>query len=348
MKNKNRYTLAALTFFAATAAQAVELKVSGQINRAVMIVDDGQDTETYFVDNPSSSTRFRFTAIGDLTEEVKAGALLEVEFESNPAHLVSKENPSIPGELQERHMQVFFRGGFGEVLLGQGNGAANSITHIDLSGTGVTVTLGQPNLLGGSTAFLDDGIAGPTVSQAVTNFDFESRYDRVAYETPQLGPLQFAVSAGRKNDMIYEAAARYTSDLAFGKVAAGVGYSTENVVGAADSNRTFGGSASVLLDSGLNAAITHSQLKADADYDAKQTMVRFGYRTGQHAASVDYALGEDIALAGDEGTAIGVNYVFSPTSWAELYATARNISLDREGSEFDDVKVVAVGSRVKF
>ena len=313
-----------------------------------MAVDDGEDTETYFVDNTNSSSRFRFSAIGELTDTIEAGALFEVEFESNPGSSVSRENPNVAGELQERHVQVFFRGNFGEVFLGQGDGAANGITHIDLSGTGVVSLLGHQHLFGGGTAFLDNGVAGPTVGQSAANFDFESRYDRIAYETPAVGPVVFAASAGRKDEMVYETAARYTSDFAFGKVAAGVGYSTEDVVGPEGSNDTLGGSVSVLLDNGFNAAVSYSQLENDADYEAKNAMLRLGYRTGYHAASFDIGRTEDQALAGDEAEVMAVNYVFSPVNWAELYASGRVFSLDRDGANFDDVNVLIVGSRVKF
>lgn len=348
MKKKSHFVVAAAALFATTTTQAVELEVSGQVNRAVMAVDDGEDTETFFVDNTNSSSRFRFSAAGELTDTIEAGALFEVEFESNPGSAVSRENPDIAGELQERHLQVFFTGNFGGVFLGQGDGAANGITHIDLSGTGVVSLLGHQYLVGGGTAFLDNGVAGPTVSQAAANFDFESRYDRIAYEAPALGPVVFSVSAGRKDEMIYEAAARYTSDFAFGKIAAGVGYSTEDVVGPEGSNDTLGGSATVLLDGGFNAAVSYSQLENDADYDAKSATVRLGYRTGQHAASIDFGRTEDRALPGDEADVVGVNYVFSPVNWIELYASGRVFSLDRNDADFNNINVLIVGSRVKF
>ncbi len=357
IRSKNRYALATAMLVGATTTQAaelkvagqpVELKVSGQVNRAVMMVDDGKSSETYFVDNTNSSSRFRFSAIGDLTDTIEAGALLEVEFESNPSSSVSRENPTIAGELQERHIHAFLRGNFGEVSLGQSDGAANGITHIDLSGTGVVGLLSHPHMLGGGTAFLDNGVAGPTVSQTVANFDFESRYDRIAYKAPALGPVQLAVSAGRKEEMIYEVGARYSSDLGFGKVAAGVGYSTENVVGPAGSNDTVGGSMSVLLDGGLNAAISYSRLEDDTGYDASHAAVKLGYRTGRHAASVDFGVTEDRALAGDEVEMMAVNYVFAPVGWVDLYASGRVFSLDREGGDFDDIGVLVAGGRIKF
>lgn len=330
------------------AAHAADLDVSGQINRAVMAVDDGEKTETYFVDNTNSSTRFRFIASGEINENIEVGARLEMEFESNPSSAISRQNPSISSELQERHADIFFLGPFGEVYLGQGDGAANGITHKDQSGTGVVALLGHAHLMGGGSQFLNDGQGGPTVSQSIANFDFESRYDRVAYRTNQFGPLTLAASIGRKDDMVYETSAVYASEFGFGKVLTGIGYSSEQVEGAADSNDTLGGSASILLNSGFNVAISYSRLDADADYTSENTTLRLGYKAGRHATALDYGMTEDRAQDGDEGTYIGLNYVYKPIGWLELYGTGRVFKLDRDDADFDDITLLALGSRIKF
>jgi septal ring factor EnvC (AmiA/AmiB activator) len=40
--------------------ERVKLAVSGQVNRAVNLIDDGDNTDLYFVDNDTSNTRVRF------------------------------------------------------------------------------------------------------------------------------------------------------------------------------------------------------------------------------------------------------------------------------------------------
>jgi hypothetical protein len=347
MNKKYIIGLVAPLFCISALSQAAEVAISGQINRAVMTADDGEKTETYFVDNTNSSTRFRFSATGQITDTILAGALLEMEFESNPSSSISRTNLQISSELQERKAEIFFKGPFGEVYLGQGDGAANGITHKDLSGTGVVALLGHAHLIGGGTQFVEGNQTGSTVSQTIANFDFESRYDRINYQTNQFGPLTLAATIGRKDDMIYEGSALYASEFSFGKFITGIGYSTEEVT-AADSNDTIGGSASVLLNNGLNAALSYSRLEADADYKSENTTFRLGYKAGRHASSIDYGMTDDRAQKGDEGTYIGLNYVFKPVGWAELYATGRVFGLDRENTNFDDITVIAMGSRIKF
>ena len=52
----------------APAVPPIEVRLSGQINRAVMHVDDGAEKEWFNVDNGNSSTRFRFNAEGQIVE----------------------------------------------------------------------------------------------------------------------------------------------------------------------------------------------------------------------------------------------------------------------------------------
>lgn len=201
MNNKAKAAFASAITLISGHALAMEFDVSGQLNRAVMNVDDGQNNETYFVDNTNSSSRFRFVGSGEIGDGLEAGFAYEMEFESNPSANVNADNPSISGELQERLAEVFLKGSFGQVNLGQGNGAANGITHIDLSGTNVAALLGHYHLFGGATLFQESGATGPSVSGATANFDFESRYDRIAYYSPKIGPLSLATSVGRKVTM---------------------------------------------------------------------------------------------------------------------------------------------------
>ena len=61
----------------------IKLTVSGQVNRAVSFVDAGQESQVLNVDNDNSSTRVRWVGTGRLNDDITAGALVEVQFESN-------------------------------------------------------------------------------------------------------------------------------------------------------------------------------------------------------------------------------------------------------------------------
>ncbi len=60
--------------------QGVKLTVSGQVNRGLLYVDNGDKDDFFHVDNDNSSTRVRFVGTGDLTEDITVGAQIEVIF----------------------------------------------------------------------------------------------------------------------------------------------------------------------------------------------------------------------------------------------------------------------------
>src|SRR5688572_7194870 len=109
--NKARLFVAtALAAAAASAhAQGIEVKLSGQVNRGVMFVDDGLQSDSFHADNDNSSTRFRFAGTGEVTPGLKAGLIFEVEYQSSPSNLVTfADRDGTAPTLDERHMDLFF------------------------------------------------------------------------------------------------------------------------------------------------------------------------------------------------------------------------------------------------
>jgi len=380
LKSASALAVAALVGASGTAA-AIEAEFSGHVNRAVMFMDDGEDTNTAFVDNESSNSRVRFRGTGELLPGITAGVYGEWEFVSNNSSGVSIDDVGDGGEfdLNERHMDLFFQGAFGKVSLGQGNGAANGINEIDFSGT-MMASYSSPTDIGGSIGFVDGdqplqvdsagnvgfGIGGSQVAlgDTASNFDFESRYDRVRYDTPSFGGLSFAVATGNGGGSqdTTDLAARYSGEFANGaQFAAGLGYSTRsegndtNAVGEKiGAVETFGGSASLLLPFGLNFTVTYANRQDDASLDADHIWGKVGFKRGMHAVSVD--AGETSDLAGEglfdsDSFRYGVAYTFTPTNWAELYAGVKQHQLDVSVSgvdDPDDITIGTVGTRLKF
>ena len=193
----------------------------------------------------------------------------------------------------------------------------------------------------------DDRIIADSGDLFRGSLDFESRYDRVSYASPNIGSMNLVASAGRKSDMIYEVGVTQSAEYDFGKIAAGVGFSQEKVSGV-DDNETLGGSASVLFENGLNAALSYSELSDASDKDSKNIAIQFGYKSGKHATSIDYGITEDLHVKGDDGEVVSINYVYKPAPWIELYASGRQFTLDRANTDYDDVVALLAGSRIKF
>lgn len=212
--------IAAALFASTTVVHAFEAKVSGHVNRVLIQADDGTDSRLFHADNVNSQTRFRFAGAQEFEGGMKAGINWEVGYTSNPSSGISFATRSVDATFNERHAEPFLLGDWGKVSFGQGDGAANGGMEVDLSRT-VVINYSGITDIGGNFAFrLPSGAFGPTIASTIANLDFESRYDRIRYDSPKLGPVTLSGSFGTKgNNDVYELAAWVASEFAGGKVA---------------------------------------------------------------------------------------------------------------------------------
>jgi hypothetical protein len=339
------------------AAPAVQLY--GQVSRALLNADDGINNKWFHVDNEASGTRFGITGTGTAMPGLRAGFRIEYDAQSNESQRVTF-SPTGPlsnfpahdedvGGFAERHMDGWLEGAWGRFSLGQGDGAANGASESDLSGTGMANGIGVADL-GGGFAHRGPGVAfGPTVGATINQQDFESRYDRAMYTTPTFGGFRAQASWGQNaNTDIKEIAAFYGAKLGgFGDLAAAIGWSEQ---GGPVKDETMGGSISWLAGFGLNltASYTVRDNPVTPARDSKFTYFKVGWKAGQHAIAVDYAIGDDFVAVGDEATMYGIGYVWNPIRWLELYAAYKIHELDRTTGSLEDVKIGTIGTRVRF
>lgn len=332
-----------------TGPSHLKLSISGQVNRGVLFVDDGNETEIIHVDNDNSSTRIRFVGSGAYNEDITVGTQIEVQFESNSTADVRIDG-SAPGGTDgftERKLELFFdHARFGRLWLGQGDTASNGTSEVDLSGTGVIGYSGIADLAGG-IEFGGFGV-GPTIGTVYSNFDGLSRDDRIRYDTPSFSGFKLSASHAdsRKSDI----AARFSGDIGGGlKLAAAVAYA---VNGSIDSQ--VNGSLSLRHRSGLNVTAAAGQRELDTGpQDPFFWYAKLGYiwggGIGDTAFAIDYAQADDVDQVNDEFTAYGAFVVQKVDGIStELYLGIRNHELDRPGSNFDDIVAVLAGARIKF
>ncbi len=366
--------LMAVGIAAQAQAPALKATISGQVNRALMAVDDGGQSDTFFVDNDNSSTRFRFVGSADISRGLKAGILWEVEFQGNDSNLVSMTaRDTASPTFGERHTAAFVDTTWGKLTLGQTDGAANGGVEVDLSGTSVAHYAGNTDIAGGFRFRTSAGaLTGPTIAQSSNQQDFESRYDLVRYDTPVFGGFRVAGSVGTKSTFtttstvaaapgpvttttttvssdVKELALWYSGNLGgFGRLAGAFGWSQKDV-GASGEDEITGGSISWLHGSGFNATFGRTERDDTAvTRERKFTYVKLGYKASKHAVSVDYGRGEDQAATGDEADFYGVGYVWTPVPWAEFYGLLKRHTLDRPGASFQDIDVAMIGTRIRF
>ncbi len=322
----------------------VRLEISGQVNRAILFGDNGQQSDILSVDNDASSTRVRFVGSADVDSALTIGTTIELEAESDSSRTVGFEGNNSGFNLNERKLDLFFdHDDLGKLSLGQGDTASNGATEVDLSGTTVVGYSDVASLAGG----LNFNGSTVTIANAFNNLDGLSREDRIRYDTPSFSGFRASTSLGPDSER--DVALRFGGKFGDAQVRAAAFYADSEA-----QNESYGGSASVLVN-GFNATLAYAE-EDDGRPGADQKMYygKLGYKFsmfefGGSAVAVDYARHDDVAAIGDEATAYGAYFVQKVDKAAtELYVGARNHELDRDGANFDDIFTTLVGARVKF
>lgn len=235
-------SLAAISF-SVNAADGVEFKFSGQISRAITHADNGVKSDTIFVDNLNSGTRLRLKGKVDISESLTAGVYWETQYQDNSSGSIDIGDQDNTSAFTSRIRDLWFKGNFGKVSLGQGNGAANGTSEVDFSGT--TIADYSGNNLDDGISFVDkNGTKIVKNNNVFSNFDGLSRNDRLRYDTPSYGPMDAAFSVGQDK---YEVGLRYSLKMGDGKLGAAIGYVDRNGNAAKDQFTQFGLSASYLM-----------------------------------------------------------------------------------------------------
>ncbi len=349
----------------------IALKVGGQVNRAALYGNNGLVDDIFLVDNDNSSTRLRFRAIGRIDCEWKIGAQIEVQFESNSTASIRFEQSGSagPNNFTERKFEWWVDSeNFGRVWLGQGDMASNGTSEVDLSKTGVIAYSGIADFAGGLE--FENGVR---IRSATSQFDGQSRRDRVRYDTPTIAG--FRLSTSYSDRARFDVALRYAGSFGDIKIASAIAYSEDSANSEADYR--LNGSISILhTPTGLNATfaagmdddVEGGRLAVD-QRDPYSLYVKLGLITnifdfGHTAFAIDYQMTDDLNATGDEFHSYGAFVVQNIDHvGTEFYAGIRlhelhaaPVGLPVAGTNFtanadtspDDVVAIMSGARVKF
>jgi predicted porin len=368
-------TVGAMLLGGAVSASALEvksgndkvgLKLYGHINRAVMAVDDGNESKVFHVDNTNSESRFGINGEVAAYDSLTIGGTVEVEWQSNPSHTVSMQEESISSELKERKMEVYFDSEkLGKLSVGRGDMVSNGSSEVDLSGTGVAGNSGAADA-GGGFAFYNttpvvvaegEEAKGITVGDVFDQMDGLSRRNRVRYDTPTFGGFSLGVSAGEEEraDVALTYSGKFADET---QLEAVVAYSDP---GEGVDYTLISGSASVLFGFGLNFTVAGGSRDLDkmpAGGDDPTFMYgKIGYQAklfsvGSTACSFDYGVYSNIENQDteEEGTAYGVQLVQKLSEYnTEIFAAYRNFELeDKTGADYEPISLALAGARIKF
>ena len=83
--------------------ERVKLSISGQVNRAVNIVDDGKDTDAFFVDNDNAESRIKFVGTAKVNDDLTIDSTIELTIAPDKAGEVS-QNDKEPGDVFDQRL----------------------------------------------------------------------------------------------------------------------------------------------------------------------------------------------------------------------------------------------------
>jgi predicted porin len=361
----------------------VSLKIYGQVNQALLIWDDGTNSDAYVVDNDNSSSRFGFKGKAKIDHDWSAGYKIEIEVESASSVGVSQNSDDNGGTPAIRKSFLYLKSKtFGKISLGQNSVATDDITHdTQLSGTTGFV---QPdikyardftilNSAGNAVvAGLQWGeLCGADVADDDQCFDISGRQNSIRYDSPTFAG--FTLSAAWGEDDFWDVALRYAGDYGDIKIAAAVGYYEwdGNDAGTRDEETSVAASASIMhTPTGLFVNGAYRQIEVDfgatsAESDNFYIQAGIAQRWNSLGKTIiygEYANSEDGALtSAANGTITGSDY----DRWGigiaqkidaasmEVYALYRHHEVDLEVggvavNDIEDFDLFVIGSRIKF
>jgi hypothetical protein len=298
----------------------VELTIGGQLNRAFLYVNDGEEGMYRNVDNENDSTRMFLNADGKINEDWSVGTQFIMLMRSNPSNEMSATAESAgAGKFEEEAAEVYFtHKRLGTLWLGQGDTATNGISETDLSGLNVA--------------------------------------DRIRYDSPEING--FHLSTSLLSGGAVDAALYYAGNISGVAVEAAAGwYNTSSNPNSEDTfENGFSGSVSAMLASGFNltlAAGTKSSATQGRD-DPKFYYAKVGYQAnlnslGPSAFAVDVGRFEDSAQNGDTLDTFGAQAVQEiEGTGSSVYVAYRYHTLDRSGTDFDAIHSIMTGAYVAF
>jgi predicted porin len=335
------------------------LTLSGQVNPAFNIVDDGISTDVFIVDNDTSGTRFRLDADAPLAE-TSLGATIEIGVSPNNSYDVSQFDSQTDADFNVRRAEVTFRDNrYGRLQLGKGSSAADDTAEYDLSLVAAPIMYaGVADIAGG--IFFTDGTnySDTTVGGAFFDFDGD-RMARIRYDSPMFGPVQGSASYGQDDQ--WAAAVTLGGDYGdwsgwtLGDVtvlAAASFYNTEDDT----VDYAYAASGSFLYDPlGVSLTLSTGGYKLNEGDEPTNFYAKLAWDTrfwplGPTGLGIDYTNGENISDEGADGTSYGIAAVQKVERYnIDLYGQFRWYELDPgSGPGLDTIMVGTFGTKFTF
>ena len=347
----------------------VSLKVTGQFSTEASMVDDGFSQRVRHSDANYSSSRFRFLADTKVNANLKVRGVAEIAMNDARNSASNAEGAAHGGrsgnDMQTRKTELIFtHNQLGRVYMGAGSAGADGVMNINTHGVYSSLP-GFMGLIASGHQFKEDKhtLSGLSLGGQFADLDFNSRQQRIRYDTPNIGG--FMVTMSHSDDQTVEAALRFSGKALGSKIKAGAGIAHATGSGEAFEHQ-IGAQISMAHKSGIgftmgcgfqkrNAQVTVAGVQEqDNDRSGCHTQGHFKRKFNSLGAStivVEYDQKENMQNYGDVAKGIGVNFHQHITAAAlEVWVKYSNFDVDRDvgNAEVKGIDIVSLGTRMKF
>jgi hypothetical protein len=355
-----------------SSSDKVSLKVTGQFSTEMHVVDDGFSQRVRHSDANYSSSRFRFLADSKVNANLKVRGVAEIAMNDARNSASNAEGAAHGGrttsggsDVQTRKTELIFtHNQLGRVYMGAGSAGADGVMNINTHGVYSSLP-GFMGLIASGIQFKEDKHtrSGLSLGGQFADLDFNSRQQRIRYDTPNIGG--FMVTMSHSDDQTLEAALRFSGKALGSKIKAGAGIAHATGSGEAFEHQ-IGAQISMAHKSGIgftmgcgfqkrNTQVTVAGVQEqDNDRSGCHTQGHFKRKFNSLGAStivVEYDQKENMQNYGDVAKGIGVNFHQHITAAAlEVWVKYSNFDVDREvgNAEVKGIDIVSLGTRMKF
>jgi predicted porin len=353
--------------------RVVSLQIYGQVNKALLIWDDGVDSDAYVVDGSASSSRIGLKGKAQISAGWTAGYNIEFEIGDAQSHLVnnSKNGDDNGAGLTLRQNNFFIENvNLGRLTVGHQSVTAEGAYEVVVANSGTSSAVVNGNSL--HFRYKNGTFSPYTLGNWGNNLDpndpFNSGNDVVRYDSPSI--YGFILSASWGDNDYADVALRFKKDFGTVRLAAAVAYQWDNqeVKGnGVDDSETFGGSISAMhMPTGLYASFQASKREYEGDANNAHENTMWYVQAGIERRMMSYGATTIYGEYGEydhEAVVSKTHYEEDLTRWGfglnqkidaasmDIYAHATFWNLDAKEpgvTDPEDISTVMLGSKLSF
>jgi predicted porin len=366
MKGLGLSAAAAALLVLSPVASALDVEVSGHVDRMIRAADNGgtqsgQGSDIQHLDNGSDQSRIRMTGRQDVDGGASSSGSgvggpyavgFDVElrfFDSSVFYDVKDQGTAgddfgesdIAGTASFARADIFFDSQYGKLSLGKGDDAARGAGRADLSQTDLVMNY-DPRRNGG-ISFIETGSSansGINYGNAFRFYEGSRSQNRIRYDTPVWGGLQLGISNSNTDKYAAGLTYAYGADNDPTQVRIAAGYNKNQTplpVAPSDEDSRYALSGAVLFGGGWNLTAGYGKSQADQTSptvgDQSTWQVKGGYIFGgsiKSALSIRYMSSTDISVGGGlaDATGYGIAWQTACTDFLDVYVGYERAELD--------------------